>query len=880
MHIGSEDVELNAVHSMFKAYDTDNSDSMSLSELPNLLLDMGLDLGGEDLRGEFVTFDVSGDERIGFNDYLKWWRGDSVVVSDGANCEDDVDGKNITTTTLNLSKTERRQRRKILLEPSVFLFIYKTRCKRSGGTRYLFFYESGKLQCGELSIDFSDSINLIPTGISEAITSVGNVDTINASTTKILNAKSVVRSTRLPPFSKEYIFSMTTASPTEPYQLKISTSFVGLPPPSNDQSTGAFLKRARKNNEEHLTKMLKHQLDVEMRYESFDPNYCKKSELVNVQNLSDGGRLFIDLDFPPVSASLGKPGTSSATFCRDYTEFTWQRSGDLVGKEYSPVIFSDGADPADIQQGYLGNCWLMSALAAISEQQHLVDRLFVDVSCFDCGMLRLKVCSGGVWETVALDDFFPCFPTAGVVFGRSENVREMWVPLVEKAFAKVSGSYGALAGGYAYEGMMDLTGCPSEMMVLGDKEVAKRLRSGEVFGDILSFLEKRFLVCCSTVEKKTDAVEEEGYQERSGLVRNHAYTLLNAVRLNLNKKDIMLLQVRNPWGGFEWNGDWSDNSILWTGAIREEISRRINVGVEEVVKEGDGTFWMSYDDWQRHFFSYSVCKVVSSGGQEWKVVRQKVEFVMEGEEEEGNNGDVRGRGKGKGGRGENLKSKTYRLSVEGDKTEVIVGLHQKDSRRRVHLSGSSDCDTCEAEVDDYFAVGISVLKKPRANETHPRALGIGGYSLVAHTPLCKERQNQVTMNLDSGVYLIVLWTTETGSGGIRGGMGGRRLEEAMLDRKNDESSCLEQKLTSVLGDVFSRYDADNDSCLSESEVLKMVDEYIVGWNGNGSGESQASRGKKKKGGGKKGDKQLKENEEIIERNGMIKFLQGRIYKIY
>jgi hypothetical protein len=22
--------------------------------------------------------------------------------------------------------------------------------------------------------------------------------------------------------------------------------------------------------------------------------------------------------------------------------------------------------------------------------------------------------------------------------------------------------------------------------------------------------------------------------------------------------------MRNPWGGFEWDGDWSDNSNKWT----------------------------------------------------------------------------------------------------------------------------------------------------------------------------------------------------------------------------------------------------------------------------------------------------------------------------
>jgi calpain-15 len=44
----------------------------------------------------------------------------------------------------------------------------------------------------------------------------------------------------------------------------------------------------------------------------------------------------------------------------------------------------------------------------------------------------------------------------------------------------------------------------------------------------------------------------------------YAYTI-KAVKevTGSNGEKFKLLQLRNPWGNFEWEGDWSDDSPLW-----------------------------------------------------------------------------------------------------------------------------------------------------------------------------------------------------------------------------------------------------------------------------------------------------------------------------
>ncbi len=53
-------------------------------------------------------------------------------------------------------------------------------------------------------------------------------------------------------------------------------------------------------------------------------------------------------------------------------------------------------------------------------------------------------------------------------FGSSLTENESWVPLIEKAFAKLHGDYAALDGGFTNEGVEDLTGAVSTLLYTQD----------------------------------------------------------------------------------------------------------------------------------------------------------------------------------------------------------------------------------------------------------------------------------------------------------------------------------------------------------------------------------------------------------------------------
>ena len=68
------------------------------------------------------------------------------------------------------------------------------------------------------------------------------------------------------------------------------------------------------------------------------------------------------------------------------------------------------------------------------------------------------------------------------------------------------------------------------------------------------------MICCSTKSQSDDK-----QYDNIGLVPGHAYALLSAAEVLSSEGQLTkIVQVRNPWGNFEWKGDWSDDSPCWT----------------------------------------------------------------------------------------------------------------------------------------------------------------------------------------------------------------------------------------------------------------------------------------------------------------------------
>ena len=88
--------------------------------------------------------------------------------------------------------------------------------------------------------------------------------------------------------------------------------------------------------------------------------------------------------------------------------------------------------------------------------------------------MQVRLCKAGFWRVVLVDDLFPASHDHTFVFSFARR-RQLWVPLIEKAYAKLHGSYEvrlllkctispsllqSLCSGTCAEALTALTGAP------------------------------------------------------------------------------------------------------------------------------------------------------------------------------------------------------------------------------------------------------------------------------------------------------------------------------------------------------------------------------------------------------------------------------------
>lgn len=390
---------------------------------------------------------------------------------------------------------------------------------------------------------------------------------------------------------------------------------------------------------------------------------------------------FYDASFPADKTALGK--------CEVAKDVVRWMPGIAINPDSR--LFDDGTDPDDVFTGQIKTGWLMSALALISAAGGVGDsdvdeqvlRLFVGqigpdgkpIYGTDVGAYGVRLYKNGQWETVILDDLFPMLvdteltepenrKTKGVACAYSKGMTELWVPLIEKAYAKYYGSYGEIERGFVHHALHDMTACETECIFMAS--ASRGAGKKALWGKMKRYKGNGYIMGAGTVaEHLADRQIKD-----MGLVFDATYAIYEVRQVG----HLKLIKLRNPAGDHEeWKGDWSDEvgvtpllgflylspdlysadfgilarrkthsrhiectshsnttiPLIWQSPLwTKRLKWKLNVAVDA----NDNTFWMSFDDFCNCYRCLYVCRWYDP--QRWRTQELSGSWSLGGGQEE------------------------------------------------------------------------------------------------------------------------------------------------------------------------------------------------------------------------------------------------------
>jgi hypothetical protein len=139
-----------------------------------------------------------------------------------------------------------------------------------------------------------------------------------------------------------------------------------------------------------------------------------------------------------------------------FGDYKWER---LYEKYPDATLYGDNPVWHDVEQGYAGTCYILAAMGSLSEFPEILKETFVTKEVNKAGIYAIRFyIRGKPWHITVDDEML--FYQDELNFARLGDNKSIWGPIVEKAWAKMKGTFEHANGGFTPNGIRALTGVP------------------------------------------------------------------------------------------------------------------------------------------------------------------------------------------------------------------------------------------------------------------------------------------------------------------------------------------------------------------------------------------------------------------------------------
>ena len=145
-------------------------------------------------------------------------------------------------------------------------------------------------------------------------------------------------------------------------------------------------------------------------------------------------------------------------------------------------------------QGSLGDCWIIASSSVVAQDPVRIKKIFEVESLNYAGVYAVTLHLMGVPVTITIDDYLP-FINKGrdfLLYARNGPDGALWMPILEKAAAKLYGNYEVMVGGNMGPAISMLTGAPY-FEVIHDKKSSDKL-----WDFIDKSMKDKFMITCQS----------------------------------------------------------------------------------------------------------------------------------------------------------------------------------------------------------------------------------------------------------------------------------------------------------------------------------------------------------------------------------------------
>ncbi|KAE9221712.1 hypothetical protein PF005_g7000 [Phytophthora fragariae] len=352
-------------------------------------------------------------------------------------------------------------------------------------------------------------------------------------------------------------------------------------------------------------------------------------------------------------------------------DYVPQQSGESGVHWYRPTEFSEDPDYFKsssgcgvLREGLLNDAWLLGVFAAVAlHPDNLVENLFVSESLHafkQFGVFTCRFYKDDHWVSVTTDTRVPYSTELQPEDKASANKNEVFIPFLEKAYAKLHGSYQALdekygggvggsagtSSGRILEAFLDCTGGSAHRVDLqlervkqlqfdqataGDPAAAASSPSMLLWKQLLRYKRRKCILTTQLRQLSFNAHDVTAM----GVVKNRQYIIQHVTELGLPsaggsgpggssneqgaEEMLRFVKLKTAWGRGMWKGEWSNDDSKWEEHAQIEQAMRSDPRCEFSRSGHDGCFWMLWEDLLDTFTELFVVHVFPPDARQYSV---------------------------------------------------------------------------------------------------------------------------------------------------------------------------------------------------------------------------------------------------------------------